>query len=101
MNASDLAYAAARGGTPPTGVSEEVKALWLARSGRWNAAHDLCQDVDTPEAAWVHAHLHRVKGDLDNAGYWYDRAGKTQPDGQAGLGEEWMEITEALLDRQS
>tara|TARA_B110000914_G_scaffold78823_1_gene69349 strand:+ start:2554 stop:2691 length:138 start_codon:yes stop_codon:yes gene_type:complete len=39
-----------------------------------------------------------VEGDLENAGYWYDRAGKPQPEGQAGLGEEWMEMAEELLD---
>ena len=36
------------------------------------------QDDPSPEAAWVHAHLHRVEGDLSNAGYWYRRAGKPQ-----------------------
>ena len=101
MNAKDLAYAAARGGTPPTGVSDSVKALCFARAGRWDAAHDLCKKEDSPEAAWVHAHLHRAKGEFENATHWYGVAGKPQPKGRSELGEEWMEIAEALLAVQA
>jgi len=97
MNAKDLAYAAARGGAPPTGLDDGVKALWLARAGRWDAAHDLCMDEGNAQTAWVHGHLHRVKGDLENAGHWYEVAGKVQPEGQSGLGEEWFEIAEEFL----
>lgn len=97
MTVKDFAFAASRGGMPPSGVSDAVKSLWLARAGRWNEAHDMCQAVEGYQGAWVHAHLHRVEGDLDNAGYWYDRAGKTQPEGQSGLGEEWMELAEDFL----
>ena len=96
MNAKQLAESATSGGTAPGGISAALKALWLARAGRWHEAHDLCQDVEDPGGAWIHAHLHRVEGDLANAGYWYDRAGKPQPEGQAGLGEEWFEIAEEL-----
>ena len=97
MNAKDLAYGAERGGTPPTGVEDAVKALWLARAGRWDAAHELCMDEGNVKTAWVHAHLHRVKGEFDNAGYWYDIAGKVRPQGQLRLGEEWLKIAEELL----
>jgi hypothetical protein len=31
------------------------------------------------EAAWVHAHLHRIEGDLANASYWYRKAGRQVP----------------------
>jgi sulfiredoxin len=31
---------------------------------------------DSAEAAWVHAHLHRIEGDLANASYWYGKAGR-------------------------
>jgi len=101
MNAKDLAYAAARGGTPPTGVSDSVKALCYARAGRWDAAHDLCKNEDSPQAAWVHAHLHRAKGELEKAALWYEKAGKPQPGGQVGLGEEWLEIADELLALQA
>jgi hypothetical protein len=45
----------------------------------------------------VHAHLHRVEGDLGNAGYWYRRAG--QPEAKGPLEAEWAAIGETLLAR--
>ena len=97
MNSKQLAESASSGGTPPGKLSDALKALWLARAGRWHEAHDMCQDGDDPAWAWIHAHLHRVEGDLGNAGYWYERAKKPQPEGQEGLGEEWFEIAEELI----
>ena len=47
------------------------------------------------DAAWVHAHLHRVEGDDANARYWYRRAGR--PASAAPLDAEWDEIAAALL----
>jgi hypothetical protein len=57
-------------------MPEIREALRLLSSGDWKAAHAIAQDDDSAEAAWVHAHLHRVEGDLGNAAYWYRRAGK-------------------------
>jgi hypothetical protein len=71
-----------------------LKALGLAAAGDWDSAHTLVQDESSKEAAWVHAHLHRVEGDLDNAGYWYRRAGK--PVAPSPLPEEWRAIVKAL-----
>jgi hypothetical protein len=34
------------------------------------------QNDGSAEAAWVHAHLHRIEGDLANASYWYRKAGQ-------------------------
>ena len=59
-------------------------ALGLVAAGDWDGAHALVQDDPSPEAAWVHAHLHRVEGDLTNAGYWYRRAGKPLGDKRPG-----------------
>ena len=33
------------------------------------------QEHSDPLAYRIHAYLHRVEGDLSNAGYWYRRAG--------------------------
>jgi hypothetical protein len=43
----------------------------------------------------VHAYLHRVEGDLPNAGYWYRAAGK--PVAAGALEAEWGAIAAALL----
>ena len=80
---------------PAEGMDPSLKALWHAARGEWDKAHALVQDEEGAAAAWVHAHLHRLEGDLDNAGYWYSRAGKKL----VGLetDDEWKEIANALL----
>ena len=80
---------------PPAGLAVPLRALWHAAKDDWNGAHGLVQDETSAEAAWVHAYLHRVEGDLGNAGYWYRRAGKPVANGQ--LDDEWAEIAAALL----
>ena len=80
---------------PPNGLGGPLTALWHAAKGDWDKAHRLVQDETSAEAAWVHAHLHRVEGDEDNASYWYRRAGK--PQSTASLDDEWAEIAGALL----
>jgi hypothetical protein len=81
--------------TPPKDLPGAVQALWRVAKGEWDPAHKLAQDQDDAAGAWVHAHLHRVEGDLSNAGYWYRRAGK--PECTAFLEAEWDEIALALL----
>jgi hypothetical protein len=85
------------GTSPQVGVGPPLAALWQAAKGDWNAAHRLVQDEQSAEAAWVHAYLHRVEGDLGNAGYWYRRAGKPVSTGL--LDEEWEAIAATLLDQ--
>lgn len=91
MNAADLRAMPA----PPEGASPPLVALWHAARGEWDKAHRLVQDEESAAAAWVHAHLHRVEGDLDNAGYWYGRAGK--PQSKLATDEEWKQIADAAL----
>jgi hypothetical protein len=85
----------ASGDAPPANLAPPLQALWKALKGDWDGAHALVQDETSAEAAWVHAYLHRVEGDLGNAGYWYRRAGK--PVAKAALDDEWAEIAAALL----
>ena len=80
---------------PPEGLSEPLQALWREAKGAWHEAHDLAQADKGPDGAWVHAYLHRVEGDLRNAGYWYRRAGR--PESKDGLRAEWRAIVTALL----
>jgi hypothetical protein len=70
------------------------RALALLSAGDWNGAHTLVQDDPSPEAAWVHAHLHRVEGDRANARYWYGRAGR--PEASGDLEAERRQIEQAL-----
>ena len=72
-----------------------LAALWWAAKGDWHRAHNLVQDEDTADAAWVHAYLHRVEGDLGNAGYWYRQA--VQPVAKDSPEAEWERIVSALL----
>ena len=72
-----------------------LAALWWAAKGEWDEAHKIVQDEETADAAWVHAYLHRVEGDLGNAGYWYRQAG--QPVAKDSLEAEWERIVSALL----
>jgi len=81
---------------PPKESSPTVQALWYDARGDWERAHELAQNVDSPEGAWVHAYLHRKEGDPDNARYWYRRAGRRES--AASLPEEWEEIARALVN---
>jgi hypothetical protein len=83
------------GATPAPGIDAPLAALWWAAKGGWDAAHKIVQDEETVDAAWVHAYLHRVEGDLGNAGYWYRRAGK--PVASDSLESEWERMVAALL----
>ena len=82
---------------PPAGLDPLVEAMWRDAKGEWDAAHRLAQAHDDADGAWVHAYLHRVEGDLANAGYWYRRAGK--PASQEPLRDEWTTIVRTLLAR--
>lgn len=97
MNLSEFINAADTGGDPPGQMNDALKAMWLLRGGKWQQAHDLCGALDDAHSAWVHAHLHRIEGDLGNAGYWYSIADKAQPQGMEGLEEEWMAMVEVML----
>jgi hypothetical protein len=80
---------------PPDGVNGALQALWFDAKGDWEEAHRRAQSQDDATGAWAHAYLHRVEGDLANAGYWYRRANK--PAATTPLSEEWEEIAAALL----
>jgi hypothetical protein len=83
------------GEAPTPSLEPPLAALWWAAKGDWDAAHRIVQDEDTRDAAWVHAYLHRVEGDLGNAGYWYRRAAR--PVAEDALDAEWERIVSALL----
>ncbi|MCJ2124217.1 hypothetical protein [Methylobacterium sp. J-077] len=86
---------------PPSAWPAPRAALWwLAKhatetpDAAWTRAHALVQDAPGSDAAWVHAHLHRIEGDAGNARYWYDRAGR--PVSRETLSEERTALIAAL-----
>jgi hypothetical protein len=85
------------GSAPPSGLSPVLSALWWVKKGDWDAAHRIVMDDGGRDAAWVHAYLHRVEGDLGNAAYWYRRAGR--PTDAGALDAEWNAIVGQLLRR--
>ena len=63
--------------TPAMSVPKEdlLRAIELASTDQWDAAHQLVQQFENDAmAAWIHAVLHKIEGDLGNARYWYRRA---------------------------
>jgi hypothetical protein len=71
----------------PNHLSLIVQALWHDAQGDWEAAHNCAQDDHSKLGSWMHAYLHRKEGDIGNARYWYNHAGR--PVFQGGLTEEW------------
>ena len=80
---------------PPRELSTPLEAMWYQGKGDWEEAHRLAQSQNNPSASWVHAHLHRVEGDLRNAAYWYRLADR--PVCNSSLDDEWEEIVAELI----
>lgn len=73
-----------------------LNAMALDKNGDWDAAHTTVQSLEDTRAYWIHAYLHRKEGDLNNAGYWYNRAGRPMP--SCSLKDEWQIIHEAMQE---
>jgi hypothetical protein len=81
---------------PSDELPPALSALWHEAKDDWKRAHNIVQEEQDRDSAWVHAYLHRKEGDLDNAGYWYRRARK--PISDESLSGEWEAIVSALLN---
>ena len=79
---------------PPGNISVYLKALWFDAKDDWEKSHTIIQDIEDKTASWIHAYLHRKEGDIWNADYWYQRAGRKRPD--TTLQQEWESIAAAL-----
>lgn len=84
-----------RNDKPPAGLPPLLQALWWDAKGDWARAHQIAQDIESQDAAWVHAYLHRREGDTSNAGYWYRQAGKSHC--KSDMEAEWHDIVHHLL----
>jgi hypothetical protein len=91
------AFRASIAGAAPPDLAPALRSLWWAARGDWDKAHKIVMEEEGAEAAWVHAYLHRVEGDLPNASYWYRTASK--PVQKGPLDAEWAAIADALLAR--
>jgi hypothetical protein len=68
--------------------NELLRAVELALKGEWEAAHSVVQEYEgDATAAWIHAVLHKMEGDLGNSRYWYRIAGKMERVGDEARGE--------------
>jgi hypothetical protein len=59
-----------------TTLADAVKKL---AAGDWEAAHSMVQNDESRLGCWAHGIVHILEGDLANAGYWYQRAGRPLP----------------------
>ncbi len=55
-----------------------IEAVTLAIAGDWEDAHKIVQrHEEDAMACWIHAVLHKIEGDEQNARYWYRLAGQS------------------------
>ena len=70
------------------------QVLELAKSGKWDQAHQMIQPYSDTMSCLIHAYLHRVEGDTGNARYWYNRADASMPENS--LEEEFDRLYQQL-----
>jgi hypothetical protein len=75
-------------------LTELLRGLFELKKGRWEKAHEVAQEQKNENGSWLHAHLHRVEGDLSNASYWYHQA--KRPVSKTSLDAEWQELAQAF-----
>jgi hypothetical protein len=80
---------------PPRGLSPALMALWWLGKNDWDKAHNIVMSADDTASAWIHAHLNRTEGDLENARYWYRQADREPATGD--FAAEWEVIAATLL----
>ncbi len=94
MNIQDF-KSSLRADTPPASFTKLQQALWYANKGMWNKAHSLVQSIMSPDAAWLHALLHREEGDKANASFWYTIAARQFP--TISIQDELNELNQKLI----
>jgi len=83
---------------PPAGLGAALSGLWWAGKDDWDKAHKIVMDEGGKDCAWVHAYLHRLEGDAQNARYWYKQAAR--PEASGALKTEYETIAQALLSAE-
>jgi hypothetical protein len=52
-----------------------IRSLLLVAAGGVDQAHRIAQEISTSDGSYIHAMIHRIDDDFDNARYWFRRAG--------------------------
>lgn len=81
--------------SPPKDLDPLLLSLWFDAKSDWEKSHDIISEVNTKDAALIHAYLHRKEGDVWNADYWYRRAGEKRKD--VTLEEEWKSLVDRFI----
>ena len=78
-----------------------IAALALCREGKWDAAHKIVQQDNSRLSAWLHGVIHQEEGDLSNALYWFNRAGRRKPDSITAVELNYFEqeLKKSCLDQ--
>ncbi len=61
-------------------MAELIEAIPLLEAGDWQAAHLIVQAEESTAGSWGHGIVHLLEGDLANARFWYERAGREFPE---------------------
>lgn len=96
MTVAELAASVQNDTAPPHELSLEAQALWHAKKGNWEDAHNIAQEIHTAMGSWIHALLHLIEGDVGNANYWFHKAHKPAQ-GIAKIDVLWETITAEVL----
>lgn len=76
-------------------VNPLLEAVWHLKNNHWQKSHDIVENSNSEDAAWIHGLLHKQEGDEWNAGYWYSKAGINSP--KVSLEVELEMIIEKLM----
>jgi hypothetical protein len=98
MTLEDFLHSIQTDASPPANLSEAAHALWFAKKGQWGQAHNIAQDMPSDLGSWIHALLHLIEGDVNNAHYWFHRA-KQKPVGSKEIDQEWERIARVALSQ--
>lgn len=72
---SRLQAVTARALFPQSYAPEAAFAGLYLYFGCWTEAHEIAQDVSTPEGSYWHGIVHRQEPDAANSGYWFRQVG--------------------------
>jgi hypothetical protein len=76
LSMGECTSAEARGLVRAANLPELLRAGLFFYFNCWNDAHEVAQNIETPDGSYWHALVHRQEQDAFNSGYWFRRVGK-------------------------